>query len=307
MIAHIETDRRANLIGCIWMVAAMAAFSVEDVCIKAASATTPVSQVLMIFGLGGTVVFACVAALSGERLFTADVVSRPMRLRMLFEILGRLFYTLAIALSPLSSATAILQATPIVVVAGAAWIFGEKVGWRSWTAIVVGMVGVVIIIRPGTDSFSLLSLLAVLGMLGFAGRDLASRAAPYSISTSILGLYGFLSIIAAGALYAAWEAAPFVWPSSDTALYLIGAVFFGVVAYAGLMKAMRIGEVSAVTPFRYTRLLFGVGFGVLLFNERLSVSILTGCGLIVVSGLFVLWRGQRVESTRNIQSKPSRR
>ena len=292
MTAHIETDRRANLVGSVWMVAAMAAFAVEDVFVKAASKTLPVAQILILFGLGGAAVFACMASLKRERLFTPDVVSRPMRLRVCFEILGRLFYVIAISLTSLSSATVILQATPIFVVAGAALFFHESVGWRRWAAIFVGLAGVVVIIRPGTESFSMLSLLAVVGMLGFAGRDLASRAAPRSLSTSILGLYGFLSVFAAGVLYSFWEAAPFAWPAIEASLYLLGAVLSGVAAYSSLMKAMRTGEVSVVTPLRYTRLLFGIAFGVLLFDEKLSLSMLIGCGLILASGLFILWRSK---------------
>lgn len=294
MTIDFETDRGTNLIGSLWMVAAMAAFAVEDVFVKTVSETLPVAQILIIFGFGGAFLFACLALFNKERLFSSDVVSRPMRFRVLFEILGRLFYVLAITLTPLSSATVILQATPIVVVAGAALIFREKVGRRRWAAIFVGLVGVVVIIRPGTDSFSMLSVLAILGMLGFAGRDLASRAAPASLSTSILGLYGFLSVVAAGALFAAWEAVPFIFPDVETSLYLLGAVLSGVVAYSCLMKAMRTGEVSAVTPFRYTRLLFGIAFGVLLFDEQPGISMLIGCGLIVVSGLFILWRGKQL-------------
>lgn len=293
MTIDFETGRGANLIGSLWMVAAMAAFAVEDVFVKAVSEKLPVAQILIIFGLGGAFLFACLAIFKRERLFSSAVVSLPMRFRVLFEILGRLFYVLAITLTPLSSATVILQATPIVVVAGAALIFREKVGLRRWAAIVLGLVGVVIIIRPGTDSFSILSVLAILGMLGFAGRDLASRAAPSSLSTSILGLYGFLSVVLAGALFSAWAAVPFIYPDVETSLYLLAAVLSGVVAYSSLMKAMRTGEVSAVTPFRYTRLLFGIAFGVLLFDEQLGTSMLIGCGLIVVSGLFILWRGKK--------------
>ena len=293
MTVGSEIDRRANLIGSFWMVTAMAAFAVEDVFVKAASAKLPVAQILIIFGLGGAFIFACLAIVKRERLFSAAVVSVPMRFRVLFEILGRLFYVLAVTLTPLSSATVILQATPIVVVAGAALIFREKVGPRRWAAIFIGLVGVVVIIRPGSDSFSMLSILAILGMLGLAGRDLASRAAPSSLSTSILGLYGFLAVVLAGALFSVWEAVPFIYLEVETSLYLMAAVISGVVAYSSLMKAMRTGEISAVTPFRYSRLLFGITFGVLLFDEQLDLSMLIGCGLIVVSGLFILWRGKQ--------------
>jgi len=137
----LETDRRANLIGSFWMVVAMAAFAVEDVFVKAVSATLPVAQILIIFGLSGAFLFACRAILKRERLFSSAVVSAPMRFRVLFEVLGRLFYVLAITLTSLSSATVILQATPIVVVAGAALMFREKVGRRRWAAIFIGLVG----------------------------------------------------------------------------------------------------------------------------------------------------------------------
>ncbi|MBU3028636.1 DMT family transporter [Paracoccus sp. XHP0099] len=274
------------------MTAAMGVFAIEDALVKAASAMMPVGQILIIFGLGGALVFACLARLGKAPLFSREVVSRPMLVRMVFEIVGRLFYVLAIALIPLSTATVILQATPLVVVAGATVIFGEKVGWRRLTAILVGLAGVLIILQPGTEGFSMLSVLAVIGMIGFAGRDLASRAAPRSLATSVLGLYGFLSVAVAGVLFAIWQGAAFVPITGEAALILSGAVLAGVGAYACLMKAMRTGEVSAVTPFRYTRLLFGIGFGILFFGERLSFSMLIGSGLIVASGLVILWRSR---------------
>ena len=121
-----------------------------------------------------------------------------MKVRALFEILGRLFYVLAIALTPLSSATVILQATPLVVVAGAALFFGETVGWRRWSAILVGMVGVLVILQPTGSSFSACRSLAVLGMLGFAGRDLASRAAPRQSGNRSAGVLRFVCIVIAG-------------------------------------------------------------------------------------------------------------
>jgi drug/metabolite transporter (DMT)-like permease len=277
------------------MIASMAIFAIEDAFVKAASNALPVGQILIIFGMGGAVIFASMARLKNEPLFIKDVVSRPMRIRVVFEIIGRLFYVLAIAVTPLSSATVILQATPLVVVAGAAMVFGERVGWRRWSAIFIGLVGVIVIIQPGTDSFSMLSVLAIIGMIGFAGRDLASRAAPATLSTSILGLYGFLSIVVAGSIFSIWQGASFVLPDVYTSFNLAGAILSGVAAYSCLMKAMRTGEVSAVTPFRYTRLLFGITLGVVLFGESLSSTMLLGSGLIVSSGLFIIWRRNSVE------------
>ncbi len=284
--------RSDNLIGSLWMVAAMGIFAIEDAFMKAAAAHMPVGQVLVIFGGGGVVFFASMLLAKGDALWTPDVLSLPMRIRVVFEILGRLFYVLAIALSSLSAATVILQATPLVVVAGAAVVFGERVGWRRWCAIVLGLIGVVIIVQPGSDSFSVYSVLAVIGMIGFAGRDLASRAAPKSLSTDQLGLYGFLAVIVAGAAFALWDGVGFVWPSGSGTAMMGGAVLAGVAAYSCLMKAMRTGDVSAVTPFRYTRLLFGIALGVTAFGETLTSDMLIGSAVIVVSGLFIVWRGR---------------
>lgn len=292
--SDISLIRKANLVGGLWMVLSMAGFAIEDAFIKAASHSLAISQILVLFGLGGAIVFGILARAKGEPLYCAAVLSPAMRLRAVFEIIGRLFYILAVTLTPLSSATVILQATPLVVVAGAALFMGEHVGVRRWIAILVGLIGVVVILRPDGDSFSLLSTLAVVGMLGFAGRDLASRAAPASLTASILGFYGFLSIIVAGAIYAVWENAQFVWPDIWAWSMLVGAVAAGVFAYTGLMKAMRMGEVAAVTPFRYTRLLFGVGFGVIFFGEPISMNTMFGAVLVVLSGLFIVWRGKSV-------------
>ena len=74
---------------------------------------------------------------------------------------------------------------------------------------------------------------------------------------------------------------------------MLGAVCIGVFAYTALMKAMRTGEVSVVTPFRYTRLVFGVGLGVVVFGEKLDRATIVGCALIVATGLFIMWRGKR--------------
>lgn len=287
-----QSLHRANLTGIVWMIVAMAAFAVEDAFIKVAAQQLPVGQVLMLFGAGGALLFAGLTLRNGSRLLIAQAFSRVMLVRALCELVGRLFYVLAIALTPLSSATAILQATPIIVVLGAMAFFGETVGWRRWCAIVAGLVGVVIILRPATDDFSAVSLLAVVATLGFAGRDLASRAAPAALTTWHLGFYGFLTVVVAGVLFSWWDGKPLVWPTTSNAFGLAAAVGTGVFAYTALMKAMRTGAISTVTPFRYTRLLFGIGLGMAMFGERPDGPMMLGCAVVIGSGLFIWWQGK---------------
>ena len=295
MIAS-KLQGKANLQGALWMVLAMAAFAVEDSLIKWLSSSMPLGQIMVYFGLGGAFAFAMIAKMRNMDLYIPEVVSRPMLWRLGFEITGRLFFFLAIVLIPLSAATVILQATPLVVTAAAAMLFAEPVGMRRWLAIIVGLSGVVIIVQPGSDDFSMLSVLAVVGMLGFAGRDLASRVAPARINTTLLGLYGFLAVVVAGSGFAFWQQQAFV--PLDIALfgYLMALIMVGVGAYSCLMKAMRTGQVATVTPFRYSRLLFGVGLGVWVFGEPLSQNMLLGAALIFVAGLLLTSLRRRPQS-----------
>jgi drug/metabolite transporter (DMT)-like permease len=278
--------------GSLWMVAAMAGFAVEDMFLKRAAATVPVGQILMIFGAGGMLGFALMVWKRGERVLHPAILTPAILVRCLFEVAGRLFYTLAIALTPLSSASAILQATPLVVVSGAALVFGERVGWRRWLAILAGFAGVLIILRPGLEGFTPLSLLAVLGMLGFAGRDLATRAAPPVLSNLQLGVYGFAMMVPTGAVLLALSGGA-VLPGPGALRDLAAATAIGVAAYYALTAAMRTGEVSVVTPFRYTRLVFALVLGVLVFAERPDAATLTGSAVIVASGLYTLIRARR--------------
>lgn len=276
------------------MVASMAGFAVEDLLLKIVARELPVGQILILFGGGGAILFALMARARGERVWNPLALTRPVLVRAGFEVTGRLFYTLSLALTSLAATSAILQATPLVVVAGAALIFGEKVGWRRWTAILAGFAGVLIILRPGLEGFSALSLLAVAGLIGFAGRDLATRAAPPGLSNLTLGVYGFAAMVPAGAVLLAMTGGAAV-PTIGTALTLSTATAVGVGAYFALTVAMRTGEVSAVTPFRYTRLVFALILATVFLGERPDLATLIGSVIVVTAGLYTLSRTNRAQ------------
>jgi drug/metabolite transporter (DMT)-like permease len=180
-----------------------------------------------------------------------------------------------------------LQATPLVVVLGAALIFGESISWRRWALIVLGFVGVLIILRPGLEGFSALSLLALVAMAGFAGRDLATRAAPLTLSNAQLGVTGFIMLALSGAIILA-VTGRVALPSPAAWGLLAGASLFGILAYAALTQAMRTGAVGSVTPFRYARLVFAVVLGVGVFGERPDAATLAGSAIIVACGVILL-------------------
>ncbi|WEF24650.1 DMT family transporter [Paracoccus sp. S3-43] len=276
-----------NLRGAAFMVLAMAGFAVEDSLLKIAAASLPPGQVLITFGILGTAAFALLSVLAGEPPLIRAMRGRPMILRSLSEVTGRLFYMLAIALTPLSTASAILQATPLVVMVGAALLFGERIGPRRWLAVAFGFLGVLLILRPGTEGFGPLSLLAVAAMLGFAGRDLATRAAPVSMSFRQLGVLGFSMLIVAG-LIALPFGGPLAAPDAATWAGLLAASAAGVCAYTFLTVAMRTGQIGAVTPFRYTRLVFAMVAGAAVFSETPDALTILGGAVIILAGIAAL-------------------
>lgn len=278
-----------NLRGAAWMVAAMTGFAVEDMLIKLAAADMPVGQVIVTFGLGGMVVFAALTLRAGQGLWHPAMASRAMAARSVSEVTGRLFFALAITLTPISSATAILQATPLVVALGAVVFFGERVGWRRWSAIVVGFGGVLMILRPGLAGFEALSILAVIATLGFAGRDLGSRAAPPGMSNLQLGVLGFAMLTISGAVILAVTGGA-VMPDARGLILLAAIIAVGVFSYNGLTKAMRTGEISVVAPFRYSRLIVAMVLAVLILGERPDFWTLAGSVVIVASGLVLIKR-----------------
>ncbi len=287
--------------GSLLMVVAMLGFALEDMFIKSAAHSLPVGQILIIFGLGGTVIFMGLARAQGQRLLHPAICTRPLLLRSAAEVVGRIGYTLAIALTPLSSASAILQATPLVVAAGAVVFFGERVGWRRWVAIAIGFCGVLLILRPGLSGFEPASIFAVIGTLGFAGRDLATRAAPSSMSNHQLGVYGFAMLVVAGGLVLGWTGGA-SWPSPQVWAKLGAATVIGVIAYNALTGAMRSGEISVVAPFRYTRLVFAMVLGVLVFGEHPDALTVVGSVVIVGSGLFTVLRDRYSRRTASARA-----
>ena len=276
-----------NTRGSIFMVLAMAAFAIEDMLIKAAASTVAIGLILALFGLGGMLIFILLTWKRGEVVLHPAISSRPVLMRAGCEVIARLTFALAITLTALSSASAILQATPLIAIIGAAFFFGERVGLKRWLAVSVGFIGVLMIIRPGLDSFEATSLFAVIATLGFAGRDLATRAAPMVLSNMQLGVYGFFVLIPTGLAMLLYSGDPvhLDWIASTQ---IAGAILFGVIAYYALTIAMRTGDVSVVSPFRYTRLLFALIIGVSVFGENPDVMTLLGSLLIVLSGGYTL-------------------
>lgn len=279
-----------NLRGALLMAMAMAGFALEDMFIKLLAGALPVGQILVGLGLGGAICFGVMAQARGQSVLSGAFFSPAIMLRNLMELIGTLGFVLGFVLASLATASAILQAAPLMVTLGAVVFLGEKVGWRRWSAIAIGFLGVMLIIRPGMAGFAPASLFAVIGVIGLAGRDLVTRVIPRSVSSLQISSWAFAMMVPGGAFLMLVMQEPPVWPNMIQTMAIGAALFIGVLAYYALVAAMRVGELSFVTPFRYTRMLFALIVAMLVFGERPDALTLIGAATIVAAGMFTLWR-----------------
>ena len=285
-----------NLRGALFMTLAMFGFAIEDMLIKIMAEAISVGQILLMLGLGGAVVFGMKARRAGGQILSPALLTRPVMIRNLCELVGTIGFVLSFVLASLSTASAILQATPLVVTLGAVLFLGEKVGWRRWSAIAVGFAGVMLIVRPGTTGFEPASLFAIIGVLGLAGRDVATRLVPRTISSAQISTWAFAMLVPAGLFLMVVMRTPLIMPDLVTALTYALTLGIGVFSYSALVAAMRVGDLSFVTPFRYTRIVFALIVGVVIFNEQVDALMLVGAAMVVGAGLFTWWREARLRA-----------
>jgi drug/metabolite transporter (DMT)-like permease len=286
-----------NLRGIVLMVLAMAGFAIEDTFIKLIARGdvtngmmgVGVGQILVLLAIGGTIVYAAWALKDGVPLYSTAFFHPAVLARNTTEMFGTWGFVTALTLVPLATVTTILQAAPLLVTMGAALLFGETVGWRRWTAIGVGFVGMLLVVKPGIGAFDTNVLWAVLGVVGLSARDLATRRIPKTIPTLQLSAWGFQSVGLLGALLLL-SGGGWVMPSQQQWLWLGCALSVGVFAYWAITEAMRAGEISAIAPFRYSRLIFALAIGFLVFAEIPDMLTLAGAGLIMASGIYAFYR-----------------
>lgn len=288
--------KKDNFIGIIWLTAAMAAYAVEDALFKTIIRDVPVGQALILFSLGGVLFFSFILKIQRRVIVFPEVWSSPMFIRSGCEVLGRFSYLIGLGFVPLSTATIIIQSIPIVMLMGAVIFFKEKIGLVRWLSVIMGLIGVLIVLNPEAKNFTISSVLIVLSVLGFAGRDLASRKVSHQVSTFHLGFYGFLTVLSASSIYFYMSQQSLVAIDMGKGLLILAAISIGVGGYFALMKAMRTGEISIMMPFRFTRLVFGVSIGVLVFGEEIYMNTLIGSGIIVLSGLLIWFYEMRLFS-----------
>ncbi|EPX76099.1 DMT family transporter [Salipiger mucosus] len=275
------------------MVLGMALLAASDAFIKLSSQHAPTGQIMMSIGAGGAGLLLVLARLRRMPIRAADALHRMVLLRNALEMVGGLGMIIGLSKIPLSVMAAIMQTAPLVVTMGAALFLGEEVGWRRWSAIAVGLVGMLMVIRPFGAAFTGWEIFAVVGVTGLAARDLITRLAPAHVPSVVISAWGFASIIPVGlALLLVTAQTPVATPLATT--FIIGAIAVTTAGYVCVTTAMRIAPASAVSPFRYSRLVFTTALGMLVFAERPDGWTLAGAALILGAGLYSFLRERRL-------------
>ncbi|WP_022706731.1 DMT family transporter [Paracoccus zeaxanthinifaciens] len=285
-----EANGRAALL----MVAAMALFAIEDAFIKLLGAGMGVGLLLVLTGLPGAAIFWIRLRLRGGRMLSRDILRPVVLLRTLGEIIGAVGFVTALAKGDLAATAAILQVLPLALVMGGALFLGETVGWRRWLSVILGFAGVLLILRPGTQSFDPVMLWAVVGVFGLALRDLVTRLVPADLPSDILSGAAYGAIVPAGIVLILLRSETLAMPTPIEWVHVAGTVVFGVSGYAVMVAALRMGEASMVAPFRYARLGFALIIAALVFGERPDAITLAGAALIAGAGGYAMWREARL-------------
>jgi len=275
------------------MILSMACFAVEDTFIKLLSARLPATQILFSVGFGGALITLALAVTLNVKLADKILLNKHVISRTIADLFGALFFTSAMVLIPMSLLASILQATPLFVTLGAAILLGEKVGWRRWSAIFIGFLGVIIILQPGYGSFQLASLLGLAAVLCLALRDVVTRDMATEIPTLTVTFYACLAMGSAGFIAYPFFGTP-IMPTTFEAILLVCAAIIGVTGYFLIVLATRKGDVSVIAPFRYSRLLFSLVLASLILGEMLTLPILLGGLLVVSSGIYTFGRERRL-------------
>ena len=181
------------------MAVAMAAFTMNDTITKAVSSEMNFGQTMLVRGLFAIVLIAALAVHQRALRPLRTLMQKPVALRIAGEVGGTVSFLAAIVHLPLANTAAIFQALPLAITLGAALIFAEPVGWRRWSAIMAGFIGVLIIVRPGLEGFSQFSLFALVAVVFCALRDLATKRIPAQIPSLFITLLTTVTVTAAGA------------------------------------------------------------------------------------------------------------
>ncbi|MGB0505360.1 MAG: DMT family transporter [Pikeienuella sp.] len=286
------TTKTDNLRAAGFMMVSMAAFVVNDALMKSLAGEIPLFQAIFVRGLFATVLVAGLAMARGvaRPSALAPVDRKWAGVRVCAELGTTTCFLNALFNMPIADATAILQSTPLVLTLVAAVVLREQVGWRRWSAVIVGFIGVLMIVQPGGDGFNQAAFWALGAVVFIVVRDLATKKLSPATPSLFITLLTAISITSLGGVVSVTQE----WvPMVGGTVWVLGlSACFLFVGYLFSVMTMRLGELGFVSPFRYSILVWALLIGAFVFGEIPNMLTIAGLMLVVATGLYTFHREQ---------------
>ena len=286
--ASAATGRSAALAGIGFMLVAVFLFALNSAAGKWLVTKYPVGEFMLIRS-SFTLLFLCPFIWHAGRAAFANVPRPALQvLRVVLSALEVAMFFWAVSYLPLADTTTFYLAGPIYVTALSVLLLRERVGWRRWTAVLVGFTGVVIALRPSSSSFTLPALIALSGSVTYALVMITTRMLRQTNDIMLMTTY-FIGAVAFGLV-----TVPFGWvtPTGYDLLCLAGVGFSNIVAQFCVIRSLKLASASVVVPYQYTLIVWSVVFGWLMFAELPDGYTIVGAAIIVAAGLYIFWREQ---------------
>ena len=286
------TSGSRNVQGAVFMMLSMAGFVLNDTAMKSLSAELPMFQAVFLRGLVATFLIGALAWYRRALWYRpSPATTGIIGLRVVGEIGATVCFITALFNMPIANATAILQVSPLAVTLGAAVFLGEAVGWRRYSAILVGFLGVMLIVRPGSEGFTVYSVYALSAVVFFVLRDLVTRRLSPDVPSLFVTVISSISVMTMAGLMSAtgdWQPVT-AWQMA----VLATAAVFVLVGYLFGVMTMRVGDIGFISPFRYTILIWAILLGVVVFGDIPDGPTLLGSAIVVLTGLYAFHRERR--------------
>lgn len=282
---------RRNLLGAGVMMASMAFFVVNDTMIKLTGGQVPLFQLVVMRGALVVVLVLAFGRWLGAMHF--NIARRDwlwIILRSIAELLITYFFLNALFNMPLANVNAIMQVVPLSVTLASAVVLRERVGWRRMLAVSIGFMGVMLIVRPGTDGFNVWSVYALAAVVGVTARDLITRQLSPTVPSMTVTLVTALTITVAAAGVVAVTDTPWVALDIRLAALIAGSAVAILGGYYSSILVIRVADVAATAPFRYSGLVWALIIGWFVFGDWPGWLTLIGAAVVVGTGLFTLYR-----------------
>ena len=280
------------------MLIACALFVLGDSCIKLIGRDLALGEIIFLRGLLSAPIILALAMKAGVLGHLPRVATNPrIQLRTAFEIGSTILFLAGLIRMSYADAIAIQQFVPLAVIAGAAIFLGERVGWRRWLAAAVGLVGVLIVIRPGSGTLNWPALMMIGNIICVAGRDLITRRLGDGVPSVLIAVMSIVCVGLSGLLLLPFE--PWRWPTVREFWLIFVAAVSSTGGFYWVTEALRSGEVAVVMPFRYALIPYGVLSGLIVFGEWPDATTVLGISIVLGAGLYALHR----ERIRTIEAQ----